>query len=79
MLAGGQATTKSDVFSFAVVLWELLTWQLPWQQEAKNAFQVGGRIGWGRRALRLAGRGASAGALEAGAAGACSAHAHPDH
>ena len=34
----------ADVFSFGVVLWELLTWQEPWG--GANAFQVGSNH-WG--------------------------------
>lgn len=30
MLAGEQASMASDAFSFGYILWELLTWQLPW-------------------------------------------------
>jgi serine/threonine protein kinase len=40
VLLGGRATAASDVYSFGLVLYELLTWQLPWDSEGKNAFQV---------------------------------------
>ncbi|PRW32608.1 rRNA methyltransferase mitochondrial [Chlorella sorokiniana] len=30
VLQGERATSASDTFAFAVLLWELLTWQLPW-------------------------------------------------
>ncbi|KAI3436086.1 hypothetical protein D9Q98_002144 [Chlorella vulgaris] len=30
IVEGGQATAKSDVFAFGLVMFELLTWQLPW-------------------------------------------------
>jgi serine/threonine protein kinase len=30
VVEGGQATAESDVFSFGLVMFELLTWQLPW-------------------------------------------------
>ncbi|EFN56509.1 hypothetical protein CHLNCDRAFT_30642 [Chlorella variabilis] len=30
VLEGGRATAASDTYSFGLVLWELLTWRLPW-------------------------------------------------
>jgi serine/threonine protein kinase len=38
VLMGQPASAASDVFSFGTVLWELATWQLPW--EGTNLFQV---------------------------------------
>lgn len=38
VLEGQAATPASDVFSFGVVMWEMLTWQIPWSEV--NAFVV---------------------------------------
>jgi len=48
ILGGNNATFASDIYSFAVVMWEMMTWELPWG--VTNPWQVvtmvtdGGRL-----------------------------------
>ncbi|KAI7835872.1 hypothetical protein COHA_010220 [Chlorella ohadii] len=49
VLAGGSASRASDVFSFGVVLWELLTWRAPWSEVGGNPWQLAAGVIGGKR------------------------------
>eukprot|EP00775_Hariotina_reticulata_P007729 gene7729-7928_t len=40
VIADGSYSTSADVYAFGVVLWELLTWQEPWEEEGWSSFQI---------------------------------------
>ena len=47
VLDGEHYTAAADVFSFGIVLWELLTWQLPWAEA--NVWTIAGTVRRGGR------------------------------
>ncbi|KAI7844166.1 hypothetical protein COHA_002301 [Chlorella ohadii] len=49
VLEGEKATAASDVYSFGMVLFELLTWRLPWTFADTSPFKVGATIRRGGR------------------------------
>lgn len=40
VIGGNQATTASDAYAFAMVLWELLMWKQPWSELISNPDEV---------------------------------------
>ena len=38
VIASQKFSKAADVYSFGIILWELLTWEVPWEEQ--NPFQV---------------------------------------
>ncbi|KAI7842018.1 hypothetical protein COHA_004219 [Chlorella ohadii] len=49
VLSGGSATAASDVYSFGLVLFELLTWRFPWTFAQMSPIQIGATVRQGGR------------------------------
>ncbi|KAI8472913.1 MAG: hypothetical protein J3K34DRAFT_502100 [Monoraphidium minutum] len=49
VITEGRYSKEADVYSFGVVLWELLTWEEPWDREQLNSYQIMTALSQGQR------------------------------